>query len=287
MNIITKPQLLQQHLNHLRSKKKTLGFVPTMGALHEGHLSLVRRARRENKIVVVSIFVNPTQFGPKEDFKKYPRSRSRDLKMLKKAKADIVFCPTAKSMYPGGYKTPVDPRVRKAVKKMIRVLCGKSRPTHVQVVIAVVSELFNLVGACRAYFGANDYQQAVIIKKMAAVLNPDIRVKTCPIVREKDGLALSSRNRYLSSPERRRAVKLSETPRWLKREIRSRRKGSLGAIKSQAKRRLKDSVSRVDYLDPVDPETLVSLKKRQPKMLAAGACFLGKTRLIDNVIIKL
>lgn len=269
----------------LNRSGKTIGFVPTMGGLHEGHLSLVRAARRENDAVAVSIFVNPAQFGPREDFARYPRPLGRDLEMLRKEKVDYLFRPSVRSMYPGGYVTAVEVGAAGYDRAIVRRLCGKSRPGHFRGVATVCLKLFHLAGPDRVYFGAKDYQQALIIRRLIRDLNLDIEFRLMPIVREKDGLAMSSRNRYLSPEDRRRAAGLSRILFGIRRGIRA-GKTAPGHLRAAALRRLKKIADRVDYLEIVDPHTLAPLTSPQPRMLAAAACFIGKTRLIDNVILS-
>ena len=266
-------------MERLRKKGESIGFVPTLGALHEGHLSLIRRARRENSIVAASIFVNPTQFGPQEDFKKYPRPLAADGRLLKKEKVDYLFYPSAAAMVRKNSVTTLDPG------KLAEGLCGKFRPWHFRGVATVVAKLFHIVKPHRAYFGAKDYQQAMIVRRMIEDLNFDIEFRLCPTVREKDGLAMSSRNCYLSMEDRRRAVWISKVLFGLRREIQSGRRDIL-KLKREARRELSRHIDRMDYLDIVDPLTLESLTRFQPWMVAAAACFVGKTRLIDNVIIQ-
>lgn len=284
MKVYSRQKPLRAELERLRQRKKKIGFVPTMGALHEGHLSLIRKAKRENDVVVVSIFVNPTQFGPKEDFKKYPRPQSRDKQLLKKEKVDFLFMPSVKEMYSEGYSTIVTMDAK--LSSMTKVLCGKSRPGHFEGVLTVVAKLFNVVNPHRVYFGQKDYQQAMVIRQMLADLNFDIQMRVCPIVRDNGGLALSSRNKYLSVAQRKSALAIHETLRWVKKAVSRPRKPSLSAIKSQARARLKGGGRRLDYLEIVDPESLKPLKRAQAKMVIACACFVGKTRLIDNAIIR-
>lgn len=280
MKIIRDPCQLQKILQRERARGKTVGFVPTMGALHEGHLSLVRASDRANDVTVVSIFVNPTQFGPKEDFKKYPRTLGTDLKKLRKTKIDYLFLPSVAAMYPEGCIThvEVDP-------KLSGTLCGKFRPGHFRGVATVVVKLLNIVGPCRLYLGSKDYQQAAILNRVVEDLRIDCRVHVMPTVREADGLAMSSRNRYLSSSERRRALGISRVLTALKRDILKKR-GAIAKLKVLALKGLKKNVDRVQYLEVVDPVTLHPLRKYQKKMIALAACFVGKTRLIDNVIIR-
>jgi len=280
MKIIESVVAMQSFSCKMRRQGRSIGFVPTMGALHEGHASLVRRARRENDLVVVSIFVNPLQFGPKEDFKKYPRTAARDLALLKAEKADIVFMPMAPALYPGGFTT----RIR--VPALDAVLEGASRPGHFQGVTTIVAKLLNMVQPMRAYFGAKDYQQVRIIRRMVDDLNMPVRIVACPTVRESDGLALSSRNRYLSRTEREEAVKIHQAL-FLGRELVSEKimLDSRALIRRLSQILAKIPRSQIDYLAVVDPETLEPMSKiRRPALLAA-AVRIGKTRLIDNIII--
>ncbi len=263
----------------IRVRGRTVGFVPTMGALHEGHLSLVKQALKENDIVVVSIFVNPTQFGPKEDFKKYPRPQAQDRHLLEKEKVDYLFSPTAYDMYPPGSRTAVE------VGEISNILCGKFRPGHFRGVATVVAKLFNLSGPCRAYFGQKDFQQSVIIRRLVQDLDFPVTIRVMPTVRETGGLAMSSRNQYLSSEERTKALAISQTLFWMQDQI-TRGVRDLKRLHRQGVEKLKRSVDRIDYLEIVDPETLASLKRFQPALVIAAACYVGKTRLIDNVIMR-
>ena len=281
MKMIRSPQGLQKILEKERLRKKTVGFVPTMGALHEGHLSLVRAANRENDITVVSIFVNPAQFGPNEDYTKYPRVLGADKRLLQKCKVDYLLCPSVPAIYPQDHATCV------AVgAELAQVLCGKFRPGHFQGVATVVAKLLNIVGPNRLYLGAKDYQQAAVIRRLVNDLNMNVRVRVMPTVREKDGLAMSSRNRYLTAEERRRALVLSHALFKLRQDI-LKKKGTLASLKAQTVRKLKETVDRVQYFEIVDPVSLAPLKKAKRKMVVLTACFVGKTRLIDNVIISL
>jgi len=281
MKLIHNPQKLQRLLRKERARGKRVGFVPTMGALHDGHLSLVRAANLENDLTVVSIFVNPTQFGPKEDYLKYPRVIHADKKKLQQAKVDYLFCPSAADMYPEGYATFVE-----VAPGLTGVLCGKYRPGHFRGVATVVTKLLNIIGVCRLYLGAKDYQQVTILRRVVRDLDMAIQVRMRPTVREKDGLAMSSRNRFLSSAERQRALSISRTLLALKQDLLE-KKGTVTALRDQALRQLRKSVDQVQYLEIVDPVTLCSLKQAQRKMAALAACFVGKTRLIDNVTITL
>ena len=279
MKLIRDPKKLQQLLRKERARGRSIGFVPTMGALHEGHLSLVRASNRENNLTVVSIFVNPVQFGPKEDFSKYPRVLGADRKALTAVKVDYLFCPSALAMYPQGFGTfiEMDPGIT-------NVLCGKFRSGHFRGVATVVMKLLNITGPCRLYLGAKDYQQTVVIRRVVRDLDMDVRTRVMPTVREKDGLAMSSRNRYLSPEARQRALAISRILRGLKQDL-LKKKGTITDLKARAIRDLRKSVDHVQYLEVVDPETLVSLEKCQRKMVVLTACFVGKTRLIDNATI--
>ncbi len=277
MRFIRSVNEMQKISSVFRSQSKTIGFVPTMGALHEGHLSLIRQARKDNQITVVSIFVNSLQFGLHEDLKCYPRPIKKDLSFCKKEKVDFVFYPQSEKMYPEGFKTTVD------VGEMGNVLCGVSRPGHFRGVATVVSKLFNIVQPDIAYFGQKDTQQAVIIQRMVVDLNLALRIKVMPTVREKGGLALSSRNSYLSAQERSDALVLSRSL-YLARDLI--RKGQRGCRKiiSQMKSLISSNTrARIDYVDIVDLDTLKPLDKIQDKCLIALAVRIGKVRLIDNV----
>lgn len=280
MKLIRDPEKLQQALRKERALGKSVGFVPTMGALHEGHLSLVRASNRENDVTVVSVFVNPTQFGLNEDYAKYPRVLTEDMKKLRAVRVDHLFYPSVAAMYPRGYATFVDVSPRLA-----NVLCGKFRPGHFRGVATVVAKLLNITGPCRLYLGAKDYQQTMVIRRMVRDLDMDAQVCVVPTVREKNGLAMSSRNRYLSASERRRALAIPRALGALKADLLQKKRG-VASSKDRALGELKKSVDRVQYFEIVDPETLAPVKKHQKKMVALTACFVGKTRLIDNVIIR-
>ncbi len=283
MKIIKSPHQLQQLLEKERISGKSIGFIPTLGALHAGHLSLVKASNWENDVTVVSIFVNPAQFGPKEDYKKYPRVFAADKKMLQKFDVDYLFCPSAQSMYPPGFTTWVEVGAQQG-PLLARGLCGRFRPGHFRGVATVVAKLLNIVGPSQLYLGAKDYQQVVIINQMVRDLNMNVRVRIMPTMRERDGLALSSRNRYLNAQERKRAAMIFQVLRALK-AIASKKKVPLASLRQQAIQKLKRSVGTVQYLEIVDPLTLQPLQKYQRKMVVLTACFVGKTRLIDNVII--
>ncbi len=279
MKVIKSSNQLQQILQQLRMRGKRIGFVPTMGYLHEGHVSLVRRARRENDVTVVSIFVNPTQFGPKEDFKNYPRDLRRDKRLLSTERVDYLFTPDRSSIYPKGFRNYINPG------PVARYLCGAKRPGHFRGVATVVNRLFEIVRPHRAYFGEKDYQQLKVIENMVRKQNLKIRIQGCPIVREKDGLTMSSRNRYLSKTERIRAQALFQSLNLAKRLVREGKK-SPKQIKQTTEVFLAPYVDRLDYFELVDAEKLVPLKRLKPPILIALACFVGQTRLIDNLVLK-
>jgi len=281
MELIGKIEEMQSVANRLRCDGKTLGFVPTMGHLHEGHLSLVRRARKENDVVVVSIFVNPTQFGPNEDYNQYPRDLDRDLKLLEREDVNYVFNPTVGEMYPVNYSTFV------TVHGLTDVLCGKSRPTHFRGVTTVVMKLFNIVKPTRAYFGQKDAQQYRVIKKMVEDLNMDLEVIECPIVREPDGLAMSSRNVYLNEEERKEAVALYKALK-LARQLYDRGERSAQIIKEKMRELIAQyPLVKVDYVEIVTEDLLepVHTLEKGKEYIAAVAAFVGKARLIDNTIL--
>ncbi len=268
-------------MKRLRSAlPEPVGFVPTMGYLHQGHLSLVRRARAENKSVVVSIFVNPAQFGPDEDLDGYPRDPRRDLALLEREGADIIFMPPAAEMYPPGFDSWVE------VGGLARRLEGASRPGHFRGVATVIAKLFNIVRPARAYFGQKDAQQVLVIKKMVSDLNMNLEIVTLPTVREPDGLAMSSRNSYLSPEERRQATVLYRALMlaqglWLKGEKDAQK------IRSQMAELIKrEPLAAIDYISIANAETLDELAEVSPPALVSLAVKIGKTRLIDNVVLE-
>ncbi len=257
-----------------------IGFVPTMGYLHRGHLALVERARSEDQFVIVSIYVNPLQFAAGEDLTAYPRDPDRDLELLRQENADIVFIPSDSEMYPTGFSTWVD------VEHITERLEGASRPGHFRGVATVVAKLFNIVRPCRAYFGQKDAQQVLIIKRMVADLNMGIEIAVVPTVRESDGLALSSRNLYLS-PEERRAAAVLFRALTLARELRADGKRDADTIRNQMKALIdKEPLARVDYVSVADARTLDELRTIDRTTLASLAVWIGKTRLIDNMSLE-
>jgi pantoate--beta-alanine ligase len=278
MRLVKRIARVREIIVKAKRKGRKVGLVPTMGFLHEGHLSLVRLARRKCDFLVVSIFVNPTQFGPKEDFRQYPRDLKKDLSMLGKEGVDLVFNPSVEEMYAPGHRTYVE------VIDWSRLLCGASRPVHFRGVTTVVLKLFNIIEPDVAVFGRKDYQQAVIIKRMVKDLNLNVDVITGPIVREKDGLAMSSRNIYLSPMQRQNAVILNESLKWAGLSF---KKGARDA--KDARRRMAQMIrkkgGKVDYIAVVDKNTLEPVKRLKRGTLIALAVFFGRTRLIDNTLL--
>jgi len=259
---------------------ESIGFVPTMGYLHEGHLELVRRAKAENKIVVVSIFVNPTQFLPHEDFNSYPRDIPRDLAMLKKVKTDFVFTPSVAEIYPPQFNTWVE------VKKVTDRLEGASRPGHFRGVATVVAKLFNIVAPTRAYFGQKDAQQVIVVKKMVAELNMNLEIVVVPTVREPDGLAMSSRNVYLNPKERQTALVLYKAL-TLAQQLWSKGENDAEKLRQEMRALIqKEPLASIDYVSIADPVTLEELNKAKPGAVVSMAVSIGKTRLIDNKVLE-
>lgn len=257
--------------------KGTVGFVPTMGYLHEGHLALVKQAKIENSAVVVSIYVNPTQFGPREDLGAYPRDLDRDIELLRKEGTDVVFVPPDDEMYPSEFSSWVD------VEKVTERLEGASRPGHFRGVATVVAKLFNIVRPTRAYFGQKDAQQVVVIKRMAADLNMNLEVVVVPTVRESDGLAMSSRNMYLS-PKERQAGTILFKALTLARQLRGGGEKDAENIRRQMTALIqKEPLAQIDYVSIADAETLKELNSLDRPAVASLAVRIGKTRLIDNM----
>ncbi len=272
---------MQSRAYRHKRQGESIALVPTMGALHEAHLKLVRRARSEASVVIVSIFVNPTQFGPKEDLDRYPRTLEADLRKLEALDVDYVFIPSAKQMYPEGFQTEV------SLKYLPKHLCGLSRPTHFAGVATVVLKLFNICMPDTAVFGLKDYQQYRIIQQMIADLNLPIRIVGVPTVREEDGLAESSRNTYLSPEERKKAVAIAQALQRIEDAIVKHGKRDAGELIELGIRVIEDAGGRVDYVAVADPDTLDDLQQVQKRTLLAAAAFFGNTRLIDNRMVDL
>ncbi|MFB3919901.1 MAG: pantoate--beta-alanine ligase [Candidatus Velamenicoccus archaeovorus] len=279
MKLITTIAALRLELGRCRKRGRRIGFVPTMGFLHEGHLSLVCQARKDNDVVVVSIFVNPIQFGPREDFKTYPRDLKRDMGLLR-GFADFVFAPSARELYPEGFCTFVE------VRGFSDEYCGRTRPGHFTGVATVVTKLLNIVAPDAAYFGQKDAQQAAVIRRMVEDLNVPVDIKVMPTVRESDGLAMSSRNTYLSSKERQEAVVLFQALKSAEHAVAT---GLRDAQKIRGM--LEDFIAhtpsaRIDYIEIVDKKTFERVKTVGRDALLLLAVYIGKTRLIDNVLLK-
>ena len=279
MKIIRSIKEMTGFSQKLRIKGKTIGFVPTLGALHQGHLSLIRQAAAENDIVVVSIFVNPIQFGPKEDYRRYPRNLRLDARLCRREGADVIFFPDAQQMYTGNYKTYV------IVQDLSDVLCGKFRPGHFKGVATVVTKLFNIVRPDIAYFGGKDAQQAIIIKKVVEDLNTPVRIKVMPTVREEDGLAMSSRNAYLNKEERRDAAVLYQALILAKNLIKQGSVDSSDIIRKMRRLINKKKSACIQYISVVKHKDLQPMDKIRGKVLIALSVWIGKTRLIDNIVI--
>ena len=264
----------RKQIKQWKKEGKTIGLVPTMGFLHEGHASLIRKCREQNDIVVVSDFVNPTQFGPNEDLEAYPRDFERDSKLCESLGADLIFAPSPEDMYH-------DPHAFVSIDTLSETLCGKTRPIHFKGVCTVVTKLFHIVAPDRAYFGEKDAQQLAIIRKMVKDLNFDIEIVGCPIVREEDGLEKSSRNTYLNDKERQAALCLSRAVKTGKEVIYT------GADAKEVLNPMKaiieaEPLARIDYVMMVDALTMQPIEKADRDVLVAMAVYIGKTRLIDN-----
>lgn len=280
MLLFTDIDKIKSYLKEQRDQGKMIGFIPTMGYLHKGHQSLIERAKKENDVVIVSIFVNPTQFGIGEDFDKYPRDLANDQLLAAEAGADLIFAPSIAEMYPKGYQTFVE------VSDLTKTLCGKSRPTHFRGVTTVVTKLFNIINPDKAYFGQKDAQQVIVIKRMVKDLNIDIDIIICPIIREKDGLAMSSRNVYLSKEARGQATVLSDSLNYA-RELIIKGERDAEVIKDKIIQIIKEKpLANIDYVSIVDTETLFDLKQINGAILIALAVKFEQTRLIDNIIME-
>jgi pantoate--beta-alanine ligase len=279
MKVAKTIESLRKLVKTARSKGKRIGFVPTMGALHIGHISLIEKAKQQTDFVVVSIFVNPTQFSPNEDFKKYPRPIKSDLAVCRKSGVDVVFAPTAKQMYPDENLTWVN------VEKLTEQLCGRFRPRHFRGVATVCAKLFNIVVPDVAFFGQKDAQQVIVIKRMVADLNMPVKIVICPTVRKSDGLAVSSRNQYLAEQEKKDATYIYKALKESRSLIKSGTTESKVII-SEMKKILKQVPSiKIEYISIVDAKTLRGLEEITGKVLIALAVKIGSTRLIDNILV--
>lgn len=281
MKIIKNINQIQNLVKKIKYKNKTIGFVPTMGYLHDGHLSLIKKAKLETDVVVVSIFVNPTQFGYTEDYANYPRNFDRDIKLSKKVGVNLLFHPEVKSMYPDEHLTYVE------VERLTQSLCGASRPGHFRGVTTIVTKLFNIVQPDIAYFGQKDAQQVYVVKKMAKDLNISVKIKILPTIREKDGLAISSRNGYLNPEERKQARCLYQALKEARKLIKNKCEYNPGKIKRTMQKIIeRNNKTKIDYIEIVDCKNLEPVKKIKGKVLIALAVHIGNTRLIDNITVK-
>ena len=272
---------VREQVKQWRKEGLTVGLVPTMGFLHEGHKSLIDRAVKENDRVVVSVFVNPTQFGPNEDFESYPRDMDKDSALCEAAGASLIFHPEPSEMYLDGYSTFVD------MSTLTGGLCGKTRPIHFRGVCTVVSKLFNIVTPDRAYFGQKDAQQLAVISHMVRDLNFGIEIVGCPIIREEDGLAKSSRNTYLNAEERAAATILSKALKEGKAALESGERDAAKVKQIVTDKINSEKLSKIDYVEIVDWNNLEPVEKVTDDVLCAVAVYIGKTRLIDNFIFSI
>lgn len=278
MKIVSTVNDVRSTVKEWKKNGLKVGLVPTMGFLHEGHLSLIKKAVAENDKVIVSVFVNPTQFGPNEDFEAYPRDLNKDAALCEEAGADLIFHPEPEEMYPDGFCSSVN------MTGLTDALCGKSRPIHFQGVCTVVSKLFNIAAPDNAYFGEKDAQQLAIIKRMVKDLNFDIKITGCPIIREEDGLAKSSRNTYLNPEERQAALVLSKAVKCGRSLVEGGEKDSAVILKEMKSIIENEPLARIDYVEIVDMNTMKNIDKVKCDVLCAMAVYIGKTRLIDNFI---
>lgn len=280
MTVVRDPAKMQELANSMRKTGAVIGFVPTMGFLHEGHVSLLRAARRQSDAVVLSIFVNPTQFGPDEDLERYPRDMERDERIAREEGVDYIFYPEPDTMYPSGFQTYV------TVEQLTRSHCAVSRPVHFRGVSTVCAKLFNIVQPYRAFFGQKDYQQAAVIRRMVGDLNLNLEIVVLPTVREADGLAMSSRNAYLGPDERKDALCLHEALQLAKKMVRGGETGAGNIVAAMREHIERRPLARVDYVSIADTHTLEEVNTIQKEAVALLAAFVGKTRLIDNEILR-
>ena len=280
MKVVHKISEVREILNKWKREGLSVGLVPTMGYLHEGHQSLIKKAVEQNDRVVVSVFVNPMQFGENEDLASYPRDLEKDTKLCEETGADLIFNPTPEEMYPEGFCSYVD------MNGLIKELCGKSRPIHFRGVMTVVSKLFNIVTPNKAYFGMKDAQQLLIIKRMVKDLSFGIEIVGCPIVREEDGLAKSSRNTYLNEEERKAALILYKTINLGKKLLEEDERDSAILLSKMKENINKEPLAKIDYVEAVDIEKVEKVDKIEGTVLVAMAVYIGKTRLIDNFVFE-
>jgi pantoate--beta-alanine ligase len=281
MELIRIPRIMQDTCRKHLLKGRTVGFVPTMGALHDGHLSLIKRAKMENDLTAVSIFVNPLQFGPSEDLARYPRNIDEDKKKIDDLEVDILFLPDNSLMYPQGFSTHVN------VDSLSKKLCGRFRPGHFEGVATVVAKLLNVVSPARTYFGQKDFQQAVIIKRMVRDLNFGLEIVVCPTIREPDGLAMSSRNLYLDEGQRKAAAVLYKCLSQASDSINAGERSPVVIKELMAEVLSAEPLfTQIDYASVYDPETLDEVNRIEGEALLAMAVILGNTRLIDNMLVN-
>lgn len=280
MDITTTIAQTRKYIKEWRSQGLTIGLVPTMGYLHDGHASLIRQARESCQKVVVSIFVNPMQFGANEDLSTYPRDLEADSRLCERLGVDVIFHPEPEEMYAPGFCSFVD------MDGLTKELCGRSRPIHFRGVCTVVSKLFNIVTPNKAFFGQKDAQQLAVIRRMVTDLNMDIEIVGCPIVREEDGLARSSRNVYLSPEERQSALVLSKTIALGQRMVQEGVRDSGKLVQAMKEAIAQEPLARIDYVEAVSMDTIQPVEAIQGRVLVAMAVFIGKTRLIDNFIVE-
>lgn len=278
MKICNTVEEVREHVSAWKKEGLTVGFVPTMGYLHEGHKSLMEEAEKHNDKVVVSIFVNPMQFGPTEDLESYPRDLEKDARLCEEVGVDLIFHPEPSQMYEEGFCSYVD------MNGLTTELCGKTRPTHFRGVQTVVLKLFNIVKPDNAYFGQKDAQQLAVIRRMVADLNVDVKITGCPIIREADGLAKSSRNTYLNKEEREAALILSKSLTVGRKLMQAGEKDAAKIKKAIADNIATEPLAKVDYVDIVDFDTITPIETIGENVLVAIAVYIGKTRLIDNFI---
>jgi len=280
MEIIERIKEMKTFSSKARQEGKTIAFVPTMGFFHEGHLNLMREGRKRCDLVIVSLFVNPTQFGPSEDFQKYPRNFERDRKMAEEVGVDLLFAPLSKEMYPPDHQTVV------RIEKVTRGLCGRSRPTHFQGVATVVTMLFNIVMPHIAIFGEKDFQQLATIRQMVKDLHMDVEIIGMPTVREADGLAMSSRNIYLRPEERQAALSLHRSLNRAEQLLQKGERKAEKILKEMEGIVLSEPLVKIDYVQVCNPTTLEDLIEIEGDVVIALAAYVGKTRLIDNLIYR-
>ncbi|GAX60944.1 pantothenate synthetase 2 [Candidatus Scalindua japonica] len=280
MEVITKINEMRTKVFSVKDSKKSIGFVPTMGALHGGHISLIRSAKRENDVLVVSVYLNPAQFDNKDDLDEYPRQLNEDIELIRKEEADVVFAPGTEEMYPDGFCSYV------TQDKLTDTLCGRVRPGHFKGVTTVITKLFNIVKPDRAYFGQKDYQQNAVIKRLVGDLNMDVNIQVCPTVREEDGLALSSRNKRLNPDERRSALCIYGALLKARAMFASNITDAKEIIEEMTAMIKNTEHTKIDYISIVNDYTLEDLSSINEKALVAVAVWVGNTRLIDNTILE-